>query len=236
MKLSAPVHVLKRQAKALKRAKHIPLIEALDQIARAEGYASWSLLQSRIKAFVPRTPNEALNNLFSGDLLLIGARPGLGKTVLALQLLLQGIRDDRVCFLFSLECTRKEIAAKLSQLDDTYEPQNPLLKLDCSDAISSEYIITKTRDFVREGSLIAVDYLQLLDQQRNKLPLQTQIEHLKAYAQEMNCILIFSAQIDRAFEQKSRARPGFDDVRLPNPLDLGLFNKSIFINHETTFV
>jgi len=107
-----------------------------------------------------------------------------------------------------------------------------LLKLDFSDDISSNYIISKTRGIAKEGSLIAVDYLQLLDQQRNKPPLQKQIEDLKAYARKTKCILIFISQIDRAFEEKGHDQPSLEDVRLPNPLNLSLFNKSIFVHGE----
>ena len=235
MKLSAPVHVLKRKAKELRRSKQITLIEALDGIAKAEGFASWSLLQSRLNAFVPRTKDDVLDNLFPGDVMLIGARPGLGKTTLALQLLLQAIKQDRTCFFFTLEFTRQELVTKLSRIDETYDQHNPLLKLNFSEEISSSYIIAQTQDVVQEGSLIAVDYLQLLDQQRNKPPLQNQIEELKMYARETNSIFIFISQIDRAFEQKGHARPSLEDVRLPNPLDLGLFNKSIFAHADHMF-
>ncbi len=46
MKLSAPVYVLKSQAKALKKARNVSLTQALDEIAKQEGYATWSLLMA----------------------------------------------------------------------------------------------------------------------------------------------------------------------------------------------
>ena len=87
MKLTAPIHVLKGKAKELKRSQGITMAEALNQIAKAEGFNSWGLLQSKAKTFAPKTPEELLECLHPGDLLLIGARPGLGKTILTLQLL-----------------------------------------------------------------------------------------------------------------------------------------------------
>jgi cell division protein FtsB len=59
MKLSAPVHVLKDQAKKLKREQSISMIDALNSIAKREGFSSWSLLQSKIypntsRLFEPR--------------------------------------------------------------------------------------------------------------------------------------------------------------------------------------
>jgi hypothetical protein len=50
MKLSAPVHRLKRLAKELSRSNKMPLHAALDRIAQGEGFASWSLLASRLAA------------------------------------------------------------------------------------------------------------------------------------------------------------------------------------------
>jgi hypothetical protein len=47
MSLSAPIHVLKRRAKLRARKGDIPLHEALDRIARAEGFRSWSLLAAK---------------------------------------------------------------------------------------------------------------------------------------------------------------------------------------------
>lgn len=47
MKLSAPIHVLKRKAKLLSREAGIPLNQALDRIAKDEGLQSWSLLANR---------------------------------------------------------------------------------------------------------------------------------------------------------------------------------------------
>jgi replicative DNA helicase len=236
MKLSAPVHVLKSNAKELKRSSSMTMIEALDQIAKAEGFSTWSLLQAKAKTLVPRSKEDILNYLNPGDLMLIGARPGLGKTMLALQLVLQAVRDDRYAFFFSLEYSSRDAFTRLSELDETFDPHAPLLKLDFSDEISADHIIKQTIDTVTKGSLIAIDYLQLLDQQRNKPPLQKQIEDLKEYANKTGSILVFISQIDRAFEQNEHAIPTLEDVRLPNPLDLGLFNKAVFVQGDQIYM
>jgi hypothetical protein len=47
MRLSAPIHRLKRAAKVQARDQAIPLHAALDRVATAEGFASWSLLASQ---------------------------------------------------------------------------------------------------------------------------------------------------------------------------------------------
>ena len=92
MKLSAPIYVLKSQAKELKRTKQITMVEALNQIAQREGFSSWSLLQSKAKDLYPRVREDILGYLNPGDLFLIASRPGLGKTTLADSLPLRTIR------------------------------------------------------------------------------------------------------------------------------------------------
>lgn len=235
MKLSAPIYILKSKAKQRKREQGITMAQALDQIAKAEGFNSWSLLQRKAKTFLPQTKEELLKTLYPGDLLLIGARPGLGKTTLTLKLLLHAIKEHRPCFFFSLECSKPSLSQRLVELDKNFEKNASYLTLDLSDNISSEYIIHHTKDKAKPGSLIAVDYLQLLDQQRNKPSLQQQIEQLKTYAKDKGCIFIFISQIDRAFEQENRMEPNLADVRLPNPLTLNLFNKSFFL-HNREFI
>jgi replicative DNA helicase len=91
MKLSAPVYRLKRNARRVSRQKKIPLIQALDEIARQEDCESWSLLVARLSAEAPAA--RLFGQLRQGDLLLVGARPGHGKTLLGLELALEAIKS-----------------------------------------------------------------------------------------------------------------------------------------------
>ncbi|MGZ3742465.1 MAG: DNA helicase [Pseudobdellovibrionaceae bacterium] len=230
VKLSAPIYVLKAQAKELKKSNSMSMAEALNHIAQREGYSSWGLLQSKSKDLLPQTRDEVLSYLNAGDLVLVGSRPGFGKTTFTLKLILQAIREGKRCFLFTLEESRQQIAARVADMDEEIGENHPELIFDFSNEISSEYIIKRCAGKLSSGSLIAIDYLQLLDQQRNKPSLQSQIQDLKDFAKEHRCILIFISQLDRNFESKQKKRPGLEDVRLPNPLDLSLFNKAIFLH------
>lgn len=231
MKLSAPIHILKSKAKSLKRTQNLTLTEALDIVAKEEGFSSWSLLMAKSENIFPKSREEILAYLNPCDLLLIGARPGQGKTTFTLQILLQAIGENRSCYFFSLEYTRKDVAAKLASIEPNMGEWNSLLSFDFSDEISATYIIEKLKGKELRGSLIGIDYLQLLDQKRSHPELQIQIEDLKKFAKETGCIFIFISQIDRTFEATGRSRPTLEDIRLPNPVDLKLFDKKMFLHN-----
>ncbi|TNE38412.1 MAG: DNA helicase [Alphaproteobacteria bacterium] len=229
MKLTAPVYILKQKAHALKQGEGIPLSAAFNRIAVSEGFASWSLLQAKAKEMKPRTTRDILAYLNPGDLVLIAARPQQGKTRLALELLLEAAREQRPAFFFSLEYTKKEAEGILQRMTSGNVEPLASLHLDFSDEISADYIIEETAEHLGESSLIGIDYLQLLDQARAKPPLQAQVEKLKAFAKEKGAIILFISQVDRKFEGAERAFPESVDIRLPNPLDLALFNKKLFL-------
>jgi replicative DNA helicase len=75
-----------------------------------------------------------------------------------------------------------------------------------------------------------VDYLQLLDQRRENPELMVQVRALKSFARERGLIMVFISQIDRSYDPSKKPCPDMDDVRLPNPVDLTLFNKTCFLN------
>ena len=82
MKLSAPIYILKQQAKALSRKEKIPLHQALDRIASREGFSAWSLLAAKWSSDEPSA--TLLARLRPGELVLLGGRPGQGKTLLGI--------------------------------------------------------------------------------------------------------------------------------------------------------
>ncbi len=98
--------------------------------------------------------------------------------------------------------------------------------LDTSADICADYLIERPRQ-VRTVR----DFLQLLDQRRQNPQLGDQIRALKAHAVSRNAVIVALSQISRAFDAQAGVLPGLSDVRLPNPLDLGLFAKACFL-HE----
>ena len=227
MKLSAPVHRLKQQARRLSREAKIPLCRALDRIAAREGFSSWSLLAA--KAAPPSPAAGVLARLEPGDMLLIAARPGQGKTLMGLRLAVEAMRAGRRSTVFTLEDTPRGVGDRLRAVGADESTFGGLFELDASDDIDAATIVARLAS-APPGSFALVDYLQLLDRRRENPPLAEQVAALRAFARRRGLILAFLSQIDRAYDPAVKPFPGLDDVRLANPLDLGLFDKACFLN------
>lgn len=228
MRLSAPVHHLKRRAKLLARKDHIPLHAALDRIAREEGFASWSLLASRLAHTTP--PDSQLAQMAEGELVLLAARPGHGKTTQGLKILLEAARQGRRAVLYTLEYTEDEARARLRSLAPERPEEVTRIEIETSDDISAAYIMRHLHQAGR-GTVALIDYLQLLDQQRHKPALAMQLQALRRFAATRGLVLIFISQIDRAFTTAARDMPRLADLRQPNPVPQELFAKACFL-HE----
>ena len=81
--------------------------------------------------------------------------------------------------------------------------------------------------------MVVIDYLQLLDEKRINPAIEEQIKKLKFFAKTTGCRIIFISQIRRDVELKDDRRPTIEDIRRPNPFDLKLINKFIFLYKES---
>ncbi len=228
MRLSAPIYHLKRQAKRLSREAGIPLHAALDRIAATEGFSAWSMLAAQAAALTPAS--RLFPQFQPGDLVLVGARPGQGKTLMSLELAVEVMKSGHRAAFFSLEYTQKDVLDRLRAIGVEPEQFDDLFEVDCSDAISADYVV-KQMATAPHGTLVVIDYLQLLDQRRENPDLSVQVRALKSFARDKGLIVVFISQIDRSYDPALKPCPDLSDIRLPNPLDLKLFDKTCFINN-----
>lgn len=224
MSLSTSLHHLKRKAKALHRKEQIPLHQALDRIATAEGYRSWSLLAARNPAGMAATLLAALS---PGDMALLAGRPGQGKTLAGIWLATEAAKAGRRSFFFSLEYTAADFERRLAGLG-IGQAAGALVSFDGSDLIAADHIEAALA-FAPSGSLAVIDYLQLLDQRREKPALTQQLRSLKSFARTKGVVLIFLSQIDRHYDPADKPFPDLGDLRLPNPVEIDLFDKDFFV-------
>ncbi|WP_455271556.1 DNA helicase [Rhizobium herbae] len=228
MRLSAPIYQLKRRAKLLARDEKIALHAALDRVAREEGFVGWSLLAAQ--AASSSGERGILPRLSDGDIVLLGARPGHGKTLLGLKLLLDAVRSGRRGVFFTLEYTEHETRQRIRSMEGETPGLGDVLEIVTDDDISAGYIIRHLAGTPR-GTVAVIDYLQILDQRRNKPELSEQLDALQAFARKAGIILAFLSQIDRSYDPEEKPLPDMQDIRLPNRFDMGIFSKACFL-HE----
>jgi replicative DNA helicase len=229
MEVSQPIYHLKRRAKLLSRTEGIPLHAALDRVAREQGFRSWGLLAAHASAH--GLPTTILGKLSPGDLFLLAGRPGQGKTLLGLELAVEALKHGSHVAFFTLEYTQTQARRKFRELGGDPVKFASRLQIDTSDEISAAYII-RVLSAADPGTVVLVDYLQLLDQRRGNAALSEQVASLRAFALERGLIIVCLSQVDRAFEETGRRVPNVTDVRLPNPADLSLFSKMCFIHQN----
>jgi len=227
MKLSAPVHRLKRLAKELSHSDKIPLHVALDRIAQGEGFATWSLLASQLSVVNPAS--DLPTRFEPGDLVLMASRPNQGKTMKALELVVRAVQSGQRGWFFTLEWTLQDILRGLEKLGVTASDLVERFEFDSSDDLCASYVIERLAHAPR-GSVVVIDYLQLLDQKREHPELDVQVRALKDFAGDRGLILVVLSQIDRSYDPRASVVPKLSDVRLPNPLDLRLFDKACFLH------
>jgi replicative DNA helicase len=176
-----------------------------------------------------------------GQLVVIAARPGIGKTALALSVAHHVARaGNRVAF-FSLEMTKNELASRLvaaeAQVPARCLRDGPLdaewaalseaatahgldgFFLDDRPAASLSYLRTRGRRLRRQGGLglIVIDYLQLMAPADRRVSRAEQVgslsRGLKALAKELHVPVIALAQLNREAESRADKRPMLSDLR-----------------------
>ena len=177
-----------------------------------------------------------------GELLIIGARPGMGKTAFALACLFNYIcKDKKKAVMFSLEMSGTELfqrmissisaiplqdirAGKLTDdmkkcLDDNAKElaSNKFLSLYDKTVSNIPALRAAIRKEQKKGEvgLVIIDYLQLLNGNgNNNYEKVSEISRqLKLLAREFNCCVVALSQLSRKVEERSDKRPQLSDLR-----------------------
>lgn len=177
-----------------------------------------------------------------GDMILIAARPSMGKTTFALNLAeYAALRGGKSIAIFSLEMSKEQLAYKLlcseanvdmlklrtGNLEDSdweriARASGPLaaakIYIDDNAGASIMEMRSKCRKLkIEQGiDMIIIDYLQLMSGSNNESRQQEVSEisrSIKALAKEMNCPVIALSQLSRAPEQRADHRPMLSDLR-----------------------
>lgn len=177
------------------------------------------------------------------DLILIAARPSMGKTAFVLNIAQQvAFHQDKTVAIFSLEMSKEQLVNRMFSLESSVDAQHlrtgqlndeewekliesagvigrSHLIIDDTPGISISELRSKCRKFKLEHdlSLIIIDYLQLMTGSGRSDSRQQEISDisrsLKAVARELSVPVIALSQLSRAVEQRPDHRPMLSDLR-----------------------
>jgi len=177
------------------------------------------------------------------DLIIVAARPSMGKTALAVNMAEHAaLKTRKAVAIFSMEMSASQLAFRLIsslgrinqqhlRTGDIQEEEWPRVTsaitllsdakifIDDTPALSPGELRARARRLKREHDLglIVIDYLQLMAVPGNKENRATEISEisrgLKALAKELNIPVIALSQLNRSLEQRTDKRPVMADLR-----------------------
>ena len=184
--------------------------------------------------------DRVLVGMGNSDLILIGARPGMGKTSFALNIATNVAQSakKKVC-VFSLEMSAEQLVSRIlssEALVDSHELRSGKLSGDSWEKIadassrlaSCDILIDDTSGItvtemkaklrrVDELGLVIIDYLQLMQSDRrndNRVQEVAEISRaLKIMAKELSVPIICCAQLSRGPESRTDKKPMLSDLR-----------------------
>jgi replicative DNA helicase len=193
--------------------------------------------------------DEITNGLHPGQLIILAARPALGKSTLGLDLARSAaIKHDMPTIIFSLEMGRSEIAMRLLSAESSVPLQHMRkgtvqsqdwktiaatrgrindapLYIDDSPNMTLVEIRAKCRRLKQKVGLkmIIIDYLQLMTSGKRVESRQQEVSEfsraLKLLAKELNVPVIAISQLNRGPEQRSDKKPALSDLRESGSLE-----------------
>lgn len=177
------------------------------------------------------------------DLILVAARPSMGKTAFALNVAqYAAIKERKSVAIFSLEMSKEQLVNRMlcseSMVDSQSVRTGSLADEEWSKLLSGAAILNDSSIFIDDTpgitvgemkakcrklkldkglDLIMIDYLQLMSGNGNGESRQQEISEisrsLKALAREMEAPVIALSQLSRACEQRADHRPMLSDLR-----------------------
>lgn len=246
------------------RKDMVPLSEALKENLRLIDYA----VENKGKVNGVPSGFKDLDNIFNGfkkaDLVIIAARPGMGKTAFVLNVALQAaLKADAKVAVFSLEMSKEQISQRIlameSRVDSERMDKGELIQDDwdkigvAMDRLSNAQIFieetpniglaeirNKCRRMKAEKGLdmVIIDYLQLMSLPGSHESRQNEIatlsRQLKLLARELDCPLLVLSQLSRGVENREDRHPRMSDLRESGAIEQDA-DKIIFLYRDEAY-
>lgn len=186
--------------------------------------------------------DEVTRGWQKSDLILIAARPAVGKTALSMNFIVNAALKKKKCAVFSLEMSKAQLVQRIicsvagvdmgSALSGKLQP-NDFTKLfnamktlkeceiyiDDSTLNTPSDILSKCRKLKREHGLdlIMIDYLQLMYSDKKTDNRQQEVSdisrRMKVLAKELDVPVLLLSQLSRAVESRTSKKPVLSDLR-----------------------
>jgi replicative DNA helicase len=240
------------------------IFELSENRSRQSYYPLSKMVDSNIDALVERQGNKSMitgvptgftlfdhktSGLQKSDLIILAARPGMGKTAFALNIARHAaLQADVPAVVFSLEMSKEQLSMRMlsseARLDSTrlrsgFISQDDWMKIteaagnlsnapifiDDSPVLTAMEIRAKARRLKLDKNigLIIIDYLQLMQGRRSAERRDLEISEIsramKALAKELNIPVVALSQLNRMLEQRSDKRPQLSDLRESGALE-----------------
>jgi replicative DNA helicase len=193
--------------------------------------------------------DELTNGLHPGQLIIIAARPALGKSTLALDIARAAtVKHGQATVFFSLEMGRSEIAMRLLAAEATVPLQHmrkgTVANADWTKIASTRGRIDKAPLFIDDSpnmtlveirakcrrlkqrhdlKMVVIDYLQLMTSGKKVESRQQEVSEfsraLKLLAKELQVPVIALSQLNRGPEQRADKKPALSDLRESGSLE-----------------
>ncbi|MCV2491860.1 replicative DNA helicase [Geodermatophilus sp. YIM 151500] len=190
-----------------------------------------------------RDLDELTNGLHAGQMIVIAARPGVGKSTLGLDIARSAaIKHHKATVIFSLEMSKSEITMRLLSAeakvplhhmragtlsDEDWsklarrmgEVADAPLYIDDSPNMTMMEIRAKARRLKQRNDLqlVVIDYLQLMTSGKRVESRQQEVSEfsraLKLLAKELQVPVIAMSQLNRGSEQRQDKKPMLSDLR-----------------------
>ena len=187
--------------------------------------------------------NKATLGFQKGDLMILAARPSVGKSTYAINLAMQvAVKNNASVAMFSLEMSIEQLLMRiysyqaqisLSKIRSGNLNKDELLLLslakqelekiniyfDASTSTNISDIRTKCRQLHQAGKLdfVVIDYLQLVTSANSRGNRQEEVSQisrqLKTLAQELNVPILALSQLSRSIEGREDKTPQLSDLR-----------------------
>lgn len=187
-----------------------------------------------------RNLDRVIMGLNRSDLVLLAARPGMGKTSFALNISLNvAVKENLKVAFFSLEMTKEQLVSRMLSMEGTIPGQNlrtgKLNENEWVNLIEAGDVLSKSDIYIDDTpsitipemkaklrrlhnvDLVIIDYLQLMSSGKridNRVQEISEItRNLKIMAKEFDTPVITLSQLSRASEQRADHRPLLSDLR-----------------------